>query len=994
MSEPSPHLPPGIDKLTGAEVGFDWTLCWNDADAAVYSRDSGWIGVGGLKGPVSLAHPTPNGILLLSAETGTAGFWRYGERAWSWWESIPQLQDASYVHCAGDTLVLFRIDYPINQFQIFSVAGKLTEIGEVLGDEYGPLIGATIDRSGWLVLTCGQGLHRVQMEADTLSFVPVVSKEIKTDTLSPYNAVAVSAPDALYFAQLLSNCIRIDTETGEVTDTGLGHIPGCNSLWRALADGRCHDIPFLLEILKFVPRTDHIFSDEVLALSFDGHTTGTVATPAGIIELDVAVPCCSCGQLVPVTSVSCSRCGNSMPDGSGPDPLPESAATHYQAQVVSWNLALDPARNMQAAIDQLLESVGYSTEVLARSIAKNIGFVACQELVERARQLDLDHIYYHSLDGVQRLFGCFGPEASDLVRKCLADRNPGVLAFGCTAAAACDANGPLVWDLDHPIPSVELVSLLVHENSFIRTVAGKACGALEIEESQQPLTDLLSDSNWNIRLTAVESLTSLPSIDPTTQQAIIDLATGDTEDSVREAAVKALGKHGEDPASLETLIRALGDLDYNPRSSACEIVAERSADLSATQFLRIVDTAALVMMTANLADDPSDFTTGMDELLVQILDHLVLPNLNIQGLEQLAPELQEIICRCSMLGLHPIPKADEITLDDEDEAEEYRQVLDRLESGVRLEDRDLERLLESPGSPPSFDLASRMSRTDPELGARLAIVAIFANRENFHHHDSNGSVLSEYDPGGYRPLHLRLRTESVTPNPQELCRAIVESQAQQKGVAGLAGLFCLAAAGDSFATDRLIQRVLERGSDGCEVVLSSLLFLVDRWRRPELMQQILAAHVVPLKTRMELYDDWSLFHDLELSASERRPILTEMMGSTDVPESTRLEAARDLADAGEAEVLEEYWKDTDPETLSADRLYEYSKDMARAGHPEHLRHVRGTWIERGDLEALKAFIAVGTHEDLEELEHALELKAPEKMIRDAMDAIRSRTADD
>jgi hypothetical protein len=46
----------------------------------------------------------------------------------------------------------------------------------------------------------------------------------------------------------------------------------------------------------------------------------------------------------------------------------------------------------------------------------------------------------------------------------------------------------------------------------------------------------------------------------------------------------------------------------------------------------------------------------------------------------------------------------------------------------------------------------------------------------------------------------------------------------------------------------------------------------------------------------------------------------------------------------------------------------------------------------GDLEALNALAAVGTLEDLRELERALELKAPEAAVRRAMEAIRARCA--
>jgi hypothetical protein len=80
--------------------------------------------------------------------------------------------------------------------------------------------------------------------------------------------------------------------------------------------------------------------------------------------------------------------------------------------------------------------------------------------------------------------------------------------------------------------------------------------------------------------------------------------------------------------------------------------------------------------------------------------------------------------------------------------------------------------------------------------------------------------------------------------------------------------------------------------------------------------------------------------------------------------------------------------------LSADDYddYHFHRDLAAAGHAEGLAHVRGKWIDMGDLEALNALAAVGTLEDLRELERALEMKAPEAMVRRAMDAIRARCA--
>ena len=52
------------------------------------------------------------------------------------------------------------------------------------------------------------------------------------------------------------------------------------------------------------------------------------------------------------------------------------------------------------------------------------------------------------------------------------------------------------------------------------------------------------------------------------------------------------------------------------------------------------------------------------------------------------------------------------------------------------------------------------------------------------------------------------------------------------------------------------------------------------------------------------------------------------------------------------DALEAYWE---AQEITDDTRYDFSRDMARCGHAEHLDEVRGVWIERGDLDALAAF---------------------------------------
>jgi HEAT repeat protein len=990
MTHLDPSLPPGFTKIVGARSGCGWTLCWDDQKAAAYTRESGWIGLSGTRGPVHLAHATPDGILILNRNS-RAGFWRYGAKNWSWWEDTPDLSNMRTIRCVDQIVVFYSWGTPENQFRFFRADPRgLTPIGATTGDRYGDLVSASLDHDENIVLACTKGVYRRTQDSGEHPFEAVQECEIDVGFFTQLEPVP--GPGHVYIPRTLETALRIDMMTGETTELGLAAIDGCTALWRSLIKDRLDRIPLILEALKFTPKPTDIGDPPVLELVLDNSHWATVTTPGGVIDIEVGHECPNCRRLNEINRSECTGCRSTLERLQSPEPLTESVANSKEVDILTWNLLVKPDQCRSKALELMLSGYVSSGEVLASAVARSLGIGACAELIERAGDLNLDSVFRGSLETAQRLFGTFGAEVAPLVRDALEDDNPGKQALACAAAAATADGRPLIWDDAHPIPKARIVSLSNSNQSLVRILAARACGVLEIESCQAALRNLLSDNENSVREEAAEALAALPSLDETTQDLLGEVGLFDPDDSVREAAIKAIGEKAHSQRAMDALVDALGDLDDSTRSTAAEKLAERSADLTIDQYHRVVDITSLILMAAKLADDSSDYTFGFDDLFKSILENLVDPAETVEDLTHLKEQPKRIAAEGTVLALFPPPGSDGMAPVTEDDIEEVKAVLDCLESTIRLEPRDCERLLESPGAPPTSELAMRISEVDPTFGSKLAVIALFARRDEPVRNSQ--SALTEYDMTGYRPLHVRLHQGGGVPNPIETCRSLVESESRKEGLPGIAASFCLAAAGDREAWSRLVDRVLRWDVKGAKVVLPALMETLDSSaEKIDFMERFIAADAIPVPVRRDFYDNWRIESGIELSLKQRRPLLLACASSPEVSESDRWYAASELADSGDLSALEAYWGSRgDPHNLDSDDFYRYSVDLARCGHTDCLGNVRGQWIERGDLDALQAFEAVGTEEDIPEIESALEKRAPEQRIRDTVAAIRKRLA--
>jgi hypothetical protein len=206
-------------------------------------------------------------------------------------------------------------------------------------------------------------------------------------------------------------------------------------------------------------------------------------------------------------------------------------------------------------------------------------------------------------------------------------------------------------------------------------------------------------------------------------------------------------------------------------------------------------------------------------------------------------------------------------------------------------------------------------------------------------------------------------------------------------VEGLAASYCLAVLGDRGARGRLLEWVHSGELARFPVACSAVELLLDPDERREHVADLIDAEDIPMRLKIWRYEDWSLHEDGSLPEARKRRFLRSYSQAEGIEDHARLSAMHELADLGETEVLEAYWE---AQEITDDTRYDFARDMARCGHAEHLDEVRGVWIERGDLDALAAFRAVGTLDDLDELQKAIDLKAPEQRVREVMDAITER----
>jgi hypothetical protein len=661
------------------------------------------------------------------------------------------------------------------------------------------------------------------------------------------------------------------------------------------------------------------------------------------------------------------------------------------ADLATWLLWVHGEAALPTAFDALLSSP--LTGVLVKAILAVAGDRALAGLFEHAASISPPRLG-SSVREVRELARAAGDAVAPHVVRALGSDKTAVVAAGCAAAGAGE-----VWG-DGIVARDLLMSCLTHSSNVVRQIALDSCASLRLPGASDAVGALLADAESSVRLQALEALAGLEDVTPRWREVVRGLVFDDPDEDVREAAVKALGTLYDGPRTLDVVVEALGDTNWDPRSEASDVLEAHAEDLNLEQYYRAADATLLLLMAARHAEDATDFTMGVDRLLETVASRLVEIHTGggavaPEGLTVLSPDTRELLAACAVMAtgvawLGPTDELERRPDEDDPDVVAAAEFVAALGLGDVFTPGRLAGLGRAGANPEQMaELARRTSRDFPRLGQRLALIAAFAGRGRAAPPASTGPEA----PARRRKLHERLR--DVVPAHADLERAVetVRRAADRDGIEGLCALYCLAARRDAEALATLERRVLEGTLGRWQSVMPALLALEGKPRGASLLRRIVESPSVAPAVRRRVADNWNQDELGPLPASAAALVYATTAECESLPLPERLSAARELAKSGDGSVLGRL-AHVARAALSADDYddYHFHRDLAAAGHAEGLAHVRGKWIDMGDLEALNALAAVGTLEDLRELERALEMKAPEAMVRRAMDAIRARCA--
>jgi hypothetical protein len=187
------------------------------------------------------------------------------------------------------------------------------------------------------------------------------------------------------------------------------------------------------------------------------------------------------------------------------------------------------------------------------------------------------------------------------------------------------------------------------------------------------------------------------------------------------------------------------------------------------------------------------------------------------------------------------------------------------------------------------------------------------------------------------------------------------------------------------------RRILAWEVDDCDVLRACHLESLPHAQRAGFASRFIAAPHVPVAKRAEVARRWNETRGA-LAEDAKKVLWHDIAASDTLDLWSRADAADELSRRGEPEVLERLWLEARAQgQLSTEYLsYRCSCDLARLGHADALAGVRGVWLKRGDSSGLAAFAAVGTVDDIPELESAVATGFPESAVQEAIETIRRR----
>lgn len=1000
MCDAVPVLPSGIPKLKGGIASRGWVLCWWTDYAAAWSPSSGWIPLPRLQGTISLAHPTNEGVLVLDLNSDRAGFWTWGSNEWSWLIPAEGLTNCANLALAGEYLVYADVPQVRREFQplyttdfrICSTSrGGFQEIAHLEAVGAFNLVCAATDRSpGDLIVGCSEGLFRLIEDNGQHTLEKIAECTI---TSGPFSRPAISGDGRSVVFPTEGPALDVDLSSGAVEPLALGDIDGCDALWRALLNNDLDHVPLILEALELVPVSGGTWDRILYDVQVQEDLSATIVSPQGVLHTPIAWTCSGCGRINFASVRDCIGCNELAPDLQLRRRTATSLAALHKTEVLTWRLEVEAEQALPESIDELLKPNLIKPELLARAVKEAAEERAGAMVLDRARGKNPDEWLLGPLDGVQSLFQSAGPSNTELLANALKDSDPAVCALALIAASTTMEDGSsALWGAGHPIPEREIRSLLRHECDAVTTLAAEACAVLKLSDCESDIGRLLDHPRSLVRPKAVESLGQIQGLSRAWRDRIATLIVTDQVESVREAAIEVTAKMPGRETHLDSFINALGDIHYEPRLSARSVVSGSAILFSADQFFRVIDILILLLMSGNVGEQIDELSIGIADMLDGMVESLAeaIGSGSISDAELVESEALTKLTFSFLVALFSAPLVHRGYLLDEEGFEGIKGIFDSVNSEPPITDAEYEVLRETnDGVPPLAILKRVEADSRHRLVRRLAVLSLFTRRADVGRHFVE---TTEGDESGeaWVPLHVRLRGADSSSDPLRRCRELVEDESSRYGLACLPALYSLAAIGTPGATERLVDKLLDGECPELGVLPAVVMQLLQPEQRRAFMERLLLAEPIPLWHRFHYFESWDAQEHGELDGPVSRRFLRSCSTSGELVVEKRLEAARLLADLGEPEVLEQLWEGTDPDELDPGRLYEYSKDMARAGHEEFLVNVRGVWVEKGDLEALKSFAAAGTEDDLAEVEHALEQNAPEQMLRDTMDAIRTR----
>jgi hypothetical protein len=953
---------PDGTTFDGATACGDTLFCWSGPLAHTWSAADGW---NSLTAPAEIQRVEPCALGAIAVTVDAQiGLWLTSTRQWAWWEATaPRVSRLGRLVVMFDHLLAHAVLMPTNHFNLWHFdAARAEHVATMADDGPGRLVHAWHNGDGTFGVLCESGLFRLALTGRGRGRLSQERQGVLS--AMALGDIALVQPDSsgqpsailLTSRLFMEPAHSVDLATLRVSELSVAGEDLPRAIWEAFAAG---DKVTAGRVLDAVLRADDAHgTSKAFAAVFTDAGEVAVATEKGIRVVR---------------------------------PAPGAATRQATADVATWLLWIQGEAALPQAFQAML--VSCRTSALVRAIADVAGDRALPLLFEHAVSGSPVRLRT-SIREIRELATAQGQSAAQHVVRALGSENTAVVAAACAAAGA-----PELWAGGEP-PRDHLVACLSHPSSAVRQIAVDTVGTLRLHGVSDAVGALLSDSDATTRKQALATLTSTGDVDATWREAVKRLVIDDPDEDVREEAVRALGTLYDGRSTLDVVVDALGDVRWDPRAAVPSVLEEHAEDLDAVQYYRAADATLLLLMAARYAEDPTDFTMGADRVLDTIGRRLLEFHAGDSmeqkdALSALPPETRELLAAAVVLTkavawLGP-PDDLESPLDVAEPG-----VIDAAEflGGLGLgEIFTPERLagLGLAGTPPKqmAELALRTRRVLPRLGQRLAVIAAFVARDR----TTRGAGPAREAKARRRKLHERLRDIAPAHDDIEDCVKVLREAAEREGIEAFSSLYCLVARKDAEAIATLERHVLESSLGRWNSVLPALLAVESKPQAKSLLRRVVESPSAPLAFRQRVVENWDEDELGPLPDSAAIVVYLNTAECESLPLPERLSAARELAKRGDVAILDRLARTARAE-LSADDYddYHFHRDLATAGHADSLAHVRGHWVEMGDLEALNALAAVGTLEDLRELERALELKAPEAAVRRAMEAIRARCA--